>query len=500
MTDFVLVSPFDRVITSEVPPVALADGVHSKAFEGCGVVVHHSRASDLGLVLTDRNTVPISSVDLTISFGAFPCEAHASVEFLHPVHNFALISYKVSELSPAAAGKVRPARLLSTKVERGDRVNLVGLSSSLQPSHRLSTVTNVAKALSIHPADVPRFRAVNADTIELDNDFGHAFSGILANDSCEVVALWASFAKQVKGEEREFIRGMPSPLMALWIDKVVAGIELRLSSQSDRAGAAPAGPAGGDHCRVPVLNVEMESVLLAKASTFKLPEHWISTLSASRESSKKQVLRVKGTVAGSNASKLLRAGDMILSIDGKPAYSFQTVEEIVAKKESSADALKKRKRECEAEAQSPTFELKVFRSGKEMTVHVEPSFESALGTRRLVHWAGAMLQEPHRAVRELGYMPKDTNGVYISRWHHGSPAHRYGLFALQWIVEINGKPITSLDNFLDVVRELKHGGSSQIRCAERKRPSVVVYELTEHICDDAIRWHMRWQQSMWLSS
>ena len=123
--------------------------------------------------------------------------------------------------------------------------------------------------------------------------------------------------------------------------------------------------------------------------------------------------------------------------------------------------LRNHERECEAEAQSPTFELKVFRSGKEMTVHVEPSFESALGTRRLVHWAGAMLQEPHRAVRELGYMPKDTNGVYISRWHHGSPAHRYGLFALQWIVEINGKPITSLDNFLDVVRELKHGGSSQ---------------------------------------
>jgi hypothetical protein len=35
-------------------------------------------------------------------------------------------------------------------------------------------------------------------------------------------------------------------------------------------------------------------------------------------------------------------------------------------------------------------------------------------------------------VRELGFLP-DTHGVYISRWHHGSPAHRYGLYAMYWV-------------------------------------------------------------------
>ena len=43
------------------------------------------------------------------------------------------------------------------------------------------------------------------------------------------------------------------------------------------------------------------------------------------------------------------------------------------------------------------------------------------------------LQYPHRGVREKGYLPPGGHGVYISRWHHGSPAHRYGLFALHWI-------------------------------------------------------------------
>lgn len=54
---------------------------------------------------------------------------------------------------------------------------------------------------------------------------------------------------------------------------------------------------------------------------------------------------------------------------------------------------------------------------------------------RLVHWCGAQLQVPHRAVRELGFQPQHS-GVFISRWHHGSPAHRYGLFALHWILEV----------------------------------------------------------------
>ena len=49
-----------------------------------------------------------------------------------------------------------------------------------------------------------------------------------------------------------------------------------------------------------------------------------------------------------------------------------------------------------------------------------------------MHWCGAQLQAPHRSVRELGYLP-ERHGVYVSRWHHGSPAHRYGLYALVFV-------------------------------------------------------------------
>lgn len=38
------------------------------------------------------------------------------------------------------------------------------------------------------------------------------------------------------------------------------------------------------------------------------------------------------------------------------------------------------------------------------------------------------------------------------RWCHGSPVHRYGLYALQWIVEVNGKRTPDLEAFVSVTK------------------------------------------------
>lgn len=51
-------------------------------------------------------------------------------------------------------------------------------------------------------------------------------------------------------------------------------------------------------------------------------------------------------------------------------------------------------------------------------------------------------------------MPPECNGVYVSRWHHGSPAHRYGLYALHWLTELNGEPVPDLDTLAEVASKL----------------------------------------------
>lgn len=63
---------------------------------GNGVIVHHSEK--LGLVVTDRNTASVSVGDVRMSFGAHPAEVEGRIRFLHPLHNFAILSYNPADL------------------------------------------------------------------------------------------------------------------------------------------------------------------------------------------------------------------------------------------------------------------------------------------------------------------------------------------------------------------------------------------------------------------
>ena len=68
---------------------------------------------------------------------------------------------------------------------------------------------------------------------------------------------------------------------------------------------------------------------------------------------------------------------------------------------------------------------------------------------RIVMWAGATLQAPHRAmIAQRGIPPE---GVYVGYFAYGSPATRYGLFPGRRIVEVDGIPTPDLDAFLKVV-------------------------------------------------
>jgi hypothetical protein len=162
------VEPSLCIVQVDIATVALADGVYSRSFEGSGTVIHHSPDTGLGLVVVDRNTVPVASCDILVSFAAFPCESPGKVEYLHPTHNFAIVSYDASKLPKRAADAVKPIAFASTSdtvppLRRGDEVVLVGLSAQLRPMARLSAVTDATSSASIPSADIPRFRAVNEE-------------------------------------------------------------------------------------------------------------------------------------------------------------------------------------------------------------------------------------------------------------------------------------------------------------------------------------------------
>lgn len=445
-----------------VPSSCMLDGVHAQHFFGTGVIIYHSQT--MGLVVVDKNTVAVAASDVMLSFAAFPIEIPAEVVFLHPVHNFALVAYNPLALGPVGASAVRAAKLLpEPALRRGESVYLVGLSRSLQATSRKSIVTNPSAALNISSADCPRYRAINMEVIELDTDFGSTFSGVLADEQGRVQAIWGSFSTQLKyggssSEDHQFVRGLPINTVSQILDKIVSGangLSLLIN------GIKRSMPL------IRSLEVELYPTLLSKARSFGLSDAWIQAL-LRKDPVRRQVLRVKGCLAGSKAENLLEHNDMLLAINKEPVTCFRDIED-----------------SCQALDKSGDFEgklhMSILRQGREIELSVGTDVRDGYGTTRVINWCGCIVQEPHPAVRALGFLPSEGHGVYVARWCHGSPAHRYGLYALQWIVEVNGKLTPDLDAFVSVTKEIKHGEFVRIRTVHLNgKPRVLTLKQDLH--------------------
>ncbi|KAI7758149.1 hypothetical protein M8C21_010596 [Ambrosia artemisiifolia] len=445
-----------------VPSSCMLDGVHSQHFFGTGVIIHHSE--NMGLVAVDKNTVAISASDIMLSFAAFPVEIPGEVVFLHPVHNYALVAYDPSALGSAGASAVRAAQLLpEPALRRGESVYLVGLSRSLQATSRKSVVTNPFAALNISSADSPRYRATNMEVIELDTDFGSSFSGVLTDEQGRVKAIWGSFSTQLKyggssSEDHQFVRGIPIYTITQILEKIISGAKGQPLLINGIKRPMP---------MVRILEVELYPTLLSKARSFGLSDHWIQVL-VKQDPVRRQVLRVKGCLAGSKAENLLTQGDMVLAINKKPVTCFRDIENACQALDLCDDVEGK-------------LELTVFRQGVEIDVLVGTDVRDGNGTTRVINWCGCFLQDPHPAVRALGFLPDEGHGVYVTRWSHGSPVHRYGLYALQWIVEINGKPTPDLEAFVNVTKEIENGEFVRIKTVHLNgKPRVLTLKQDLH--------------------
>ncbi|KAK1433205.1 hypothetical protein QVD17_10113 [Tagetes erecta] len=461
-----------------VPSSCLVDGVRGQHLVGTGVIIFHSE--DMGLVAVDRNTVAISASDIMLSFAAFPIEIPGELVFLHPVHNYAIISYDPSALGPAATSVVRAAQLFpEPALQRGQSVYLVGLSRSLQATSRKSVVTNPCGALKISSTDSPRYRATNMEVIELDTDFGSSFSGVLTDEHGRVKAIWARFSTQVKhgvnsSDSHHIVRGIPVHSISQVLNKLISGAK------------EPSLLINGIKRQMPlvrVLEVEFHCTLLSKARSFGLSNNWIQTL-VKKDPVRRQVLRVKSCLAGSKAENLLEQGDMVLAVNKKPVTCFNDLEDACQALDIYDD--------MDAE-----LEFTIFRRGREMEIRVGTDIRDGNGTTRVINWCGCYVQDPHPAVRALGFLPKEGHGVYVTRWSSGSPVHRYGLHTQQWIVEVNGKPTPDLDTFVNVTKEIEDKEFVRVRTVHLNgKPRVLTLKQDLHYWPT---WELRFdpETSIW---
>jgi S1-C subfamily serine protease len=398
-------------------------GVTERSYRGTGLVVDAER----GYVVTDRNTVPVPLGDVRLTF-AGTIEVPGRVVFVHPLHNLAVVAYDPKLIGTTP---VRAATFSTKEFVPGEEVWAVGLRADQRiaaQESRVSSIDPVAFPLSRTLA----FRESNLEVVRLIN--GPAdFDGVLTDKSGAVRAMWSSFAFEAGRELQQQNLGVPAEIVTEMVDLVRSGRPLQS------------------------LEAELQVVPLAAARRFGLDEKWIARVEQ-HSPARRQVLGIGRLVAGTPAAKLLQTGDLLLEIDGQVVNRFREVERAV---------------------QKPRVKLTVWRNGAEVPLELDTVQLGGGDVDRVVLWAGATLQAPHRAMAaQRGIEP---DGVFVAFFLYGSPATRYGLWAGRRIVEVDGQPTPDLDAFLKAVSGRPDRSSVRLKTVSwNNSVEVITLKLDKH--------------------
>jgi S1-C subfamily serine protease len=398
-------------------------GVTEKNYHGTGVIVDAKR----GLVVIDRNTVPVAMGDVRLTFNG-TVEVPGKVEFIHPLHNLAVVSYDPQSIGDTP---VRAATFLSRDLRPGDDVWVVGQRSDSKVISQRTQVASV-DVVAFPLSRTLRFRDSNLEAVNLVNS-PNDLDGVLANDKGEVLALWSSFAFETQRDLEQINRGIPADLVTEMIG-VVQDARLLYSFEAE-------------------FNVQS----LASARRLGLPDDWVRRLEE-HDQQRRQVLGIDRLVAGTPAASLLEPGDLLLAIDGKLVNRFREVERAV---------------------QKPEVSVTVWRDGAERTLQMKTVALNGRDIDRVLIWAGATLQAPHRAMAaQRGIAPY---GVFVSFFFYGSPATHYGLYAGRRIVEVDGQSVPDLDAFIKAVRGKPDRASLRLKTISwNGQTDVITLKLDKH--------------------
>jgi len=375
------------------------EGVWGSEFLGTGVIVD----AEQGLIVTDRDTVPVALGDVEIAFaGTVKIPGH--VEFIHPLHNIALISY-----DPTALGglPVEAVTLSDVPLKARDAVWQIALDGRNEVISLNTLVTR------LDPLDLPvnrrrpEFRDTNLEVVELDN-YNSSRGGVLTDAQGRVQALWASFHYNGPEGATGKMRGLP-----------IHYLKLLLSRRNDDG-----------HYAYRTLGVELKPVSLAAARDLGLPDTWLTKITG-HDPTYRRVMVVDNVIAGMAAADVLKTGDLLLAINGQPVTRFF---------------------EIEAAAQAAHVALTVLRGGRVTAFEVPTTPLSGQGVTRLISWAGTLIHAPFLEIAAQ-YGVKGE-GVYVNYYYFGTPANRYAIYPSHRIIEVNGVETPDLDAFIGAVEAL----------------------------------------------
>jgi len=372
-----------------------ADNVYASHFNGGGIIVD----AELGLVAVDRNTVPVGAGDAEITFfGSTPVKA--TVVFLHPRHNIALLQYDTDVLGDASI----------TAIQFADTNQAIDGGLSIVGFGRAGTLRTIPidamnqTIIGTRVPSLPRFQQTPADAFEVPN-LPESFGGPIVDNSGVVHAVQMSFAFE---EGRDILQqdfALPASVMAESVRLFKSGkpyrsIDARLSYRS-----------------------------LAVARDWGLSDKWLRRYNE-LPADKRRVIYVEQVVPNTSTANVLKPGDVILAVDGEVVSSMF---------------------DAELRTQSSQVSLTVLSGGAEQEINLETGQLDVQGTDRMVSWGGALFQEP---MHSIGYFKSvEWPGVYIADTDEGSPALWDGLYRNRFVTAVDGETVSNLDDFLRLVND-----------------------------------------------
>ncbi len=415
-------SPAKRLAQSLVQvrfDVALpVDGVQGGQFSGAGLVVDAAR----GLVITDRDTVPIlvGDVDLVIGGSAV---IPGRVVALHPEHNLALIAYDPKQIG---ATPLVSAELDTRPFAPAEKLWLVAMTARQQLLARSTKVERV-DAPAIPIPDTPRFRETNIDLVSLADDVA-SIGGVLADKRGRVRGLWASFSTDAGGKSNSFFAGIPSAVIADWIASL--GTPRR------------------------TLGAELEALPLFRARERGLPSEIAAEFERAKNENRR-ALEVRRLIPGTPAAAQLQVGDIVVREAGVPLVHLLDLERAV---------------------QRGSVALDVVRGGALVSVAFDTQPAEPSAAERVLLWSGALLQNVPAALTSQRGLPRE--GVYVAGRWRGTPAEAHNLLPTWRILAVDGAKVDGLDAFRAAVEGKPDGASLRLFVVDLEgRERVITLEL-----------------------
>jgi hypothetical protein len=164
------------------------------------------------------------------------------------------------------------------------------------------------------------------------------------------------------------------------------------------------------------LPIEVRSINMISAREMGVAEEWIDRIQT-KSPSRPYAYMINRIEIDSPSCEILKELDIILAIDGETFCSPHQIE--------------------------PTFDLDlvksltILRANEEITVKVPTSVMDECSRKRVISFAGAIIQEPHRAVYQQ-YRHSLPSQLYMVSKSRGSPAEMYGLQPSYFITHVNG--------------------------------------------------------------